>query len=292
VYEVWLLCLLVMAFALGAGNFMELISSGLAWGAAVSAVLVVVEALGAPMALGATPFAGLYGNKNFLAEACGFGLIYALWTRNWFLAALLAPGIAIAESRAVWLGLGAAGCVWFWLNGLRWIAAAIVVGGVSTAAMVFSSETLLQRFDMWGPVFSHLLPFGHGAGAFYVDFPQINVNFDLHRSRPGHPHNEIVLQLYELGVGAVGIVGMMLVALWRARSQHLRCALVYLGVLVCVSFPFHIPTSLLAAGLLLGHGWAEPDGRRHRPSLGGAGVLQRFALWKSALRFTGDGARG
>lgn len=254
---------------------------GLAAGVAVSGAIALWQVSGVSPVEQVQAPAGLFMNKNMLAEAGMVALIPMLLAGRPWLA--LGPLLAalVPASRAVLLALAVVALL-LWrrrkpVEAVLLMAAALATVGTvmwldaahpgqgawyaSTEHMLDGSSSL-HRLDYWRETLANLTPLGHGLGSFMANFPAV-----------GHAHSEPIQAAYEIGIIAL-IPATLLVYLFREPGHHVE-SLVLAAILVtaCFAFPLHMPVTGFAAALAAGHlARLRYRGRGLKPALGVAGA--------------------
>lgn len=221
---------------------------GIALGVAASAVIAIAQVVvGLDWFVQAAPPAGLFGNRNFLAEAGMVALITSLatvWTPGGaVLAALAGVAILLTGSKAVIGALVILLAVYVapqrpaiaWgLAGMVVLVAGLMFGGGAGSAAA--------RLEIWQPAWSGLSWFGNGLGSFAYDFSPVHE----------HAHSEPLQYAYELGVLAIAPAALLIHVL--GGWEHDREGFVLVGVALVgfLAFPFHMPVTALAAGVAAG----------------------------------------
>lgn len=250
---------------------------GLGVGVAVNALIVLAQVAGfdpvdriaGPTGLGA----GLFMNRNYLAEASALVLILAVGYRLWWLVpgcaiavipvAFLAPWnygaslldlLAMPMARGALLGLAVAALMWLWGRG--WHAsvamiAALLLGMAVIPALIFPNGSFSERTIMWLSTLDGMTFAGNGLGSFYSLFPSHAPAWDFLTSRPVHAHNDWLEMAYETGLGFVAFLAWLAGA-FRGPLRPERAALAAFVVMGCFGFPLHMPATLFVAALVAG----------------------------------------
>lgn len=280
IFALWRWALVAAAFAWGwsARSALPLIL-GLALAVALQLPLVLAQHLGFAGVPQAFRPAGLFANKNLLAEAGAVALAgtLALTSRRDIapalgatLIAFLAAILVLAASKGALLA--AALAILIWLGPRRpSFAVLAALGLLAVAAMAWSPASLTTRVDMWRDTLAALTPFGHGAGSFWHVWPLVQtVGWDLDIYRfglmPGHPHNDALGLLSDFGIGALLLLPLV-PALWRGRHDG-PAFLAVVAFLGCGATAFPLATPLALAGAFLA-GHAVRAGWRGRAVAGG-----------------------
>lgn len=233
---------------------------GLALGVAISGLMALLQVLGFSLVEQVAHPAGLFMNKNFLAEAGVITVIpMLLLRRRWLLPALFLAAV-LPMSKGSLLALFVVSAM-LWRKG-RKIDAAALAGITALVALtlvalwaldLFPSQTHLgeymlgvssaaSRFEFWRDAFGGLTWFGSGLSSFAGDFPRI-----------GNAHSEPVQALYEFGVFALIPAGIAAYC-WMEKDHYVEhLILAAIAVLCLFSFPLHMPVTGFAAALALGH---------------------------------------
>ena len=228
------------------------------------------------------PPAGLFMNKNFLAEAGVLAFVAAAYYRRPLLVALTFPAAVLPGSLAAAAALGAVAVVWgmrrLWARSqlVFFLALPLVAGVMTTAASLLwwrPSVSVEFRLQVWAVVWNKLRFLGHGIGSFDAIWPELARPTDLpftdvspemysYGRQPGHPHNDLLGLASETGVMALIPAIVICTALYRglrapldADAEAALLVLVAFLVLGLVGFPLANPftavVGALAAGYLL-----------------------------------------
>lgn len=244
----YLLTLCLVFVAVAAADFDD-IMCGLLAGVGVSAIVVLTQLAGhSPVAQFAPP-AGLFFNRDILAEFAAPVTVWAVLTlrRRWLSAALIAL-LAILHSRSAALA-AALGFVYasrLSLTGKLYLLSGIIVASI--AAFIFGDAiSAHQRIEIWRTTLTHLNLFGHGLGWFQVTFPLYQTS-----------HSDLLQLIAELGIGSLAWLLIPIRMFAEARGSVVqRAVLLTCCVEAAVSFPLHEPMGgfvfAVAAGSLAGH---------------------------------------
>ena len=262
------LCLLTMALAYWLGSVTHhgrALYAGLCTGVAVSSLLVIPQLLGwSAIPQWAAP-AGLFFNRNFLAELAVPLFLLAL-LRLWFWSALaLLPSVALTQSRGALVAL-ATGLV-YCRFGPRWSAAVFVVGCVAVVATGAwhdgGGASLLHRINLWHDTLAAWSWLGHGLGSFPSLYPAFTQWDDTLALRSDHAHSDLFEALFETGVVGAGLFVAAACMLLPERDRTPEgAALVAAGVLALVAFPSYLPGTGILFAFLAGRvaGGSHPLG--------------------------------
>lgn len=183
--------------------------------------------------------AGLFANRNLMAELSAPVFIWALLKREWLLIAIAAIAFVLVPDRTAIV----AGITSLILLGSRKIVIMGLIGiGLCTVVLVFIAPTdVIIRWHIWQDTLNGLNLFGHGASAFITDFPQHDT-----------AHNDILELLYNYGLGAFSFIGLVIYVVTGNRTPE-RAAFVVLGIESFASWPFFAPTTAFLGAVLLGY---------------------------------------
>lgn len=236
------LLILAMVFRLGASvDDLSGAWKGLAAGVSVSAVLALFQLGGYTGIEQVVPTAGLFMNKNLLAEA-GLVSIAAVGVSWWAIGPVVA--LIVGWSKASLAALAMISALSLWDCGRRVLALSLFLVIAMLTAWFFSSDypSAAIRIDFWAEALGELTPMGNGIGSYATHHPEIV-----------HPHSEPILILYELGVFAV-LPLAFIVWLFRGGLNAERYILAAVLAVSFFSFPLHIALTgfvfALAAGRL------------------------------------------
>lgn len=244
---------------------------GVACGVAVSGVLAALRVAGVEIIPEFAPPAGLFVNRNYLAEIGVVALILAV-SEGW---ALLVPPLLCAallpHSRGSLLALGLVVLLVCWrrartatlIVALSFGMVGAIAAGTSPAlrdllvdrVSVGQSSSLDTRLELWRVTAAHTTLFGHGVGSFMPLYPSWTPHSNLIDNRPAQAHNEILHEASELGLPGIALLvaffGLCLGGGGRRwRGEHL--ALVAILAIGLFSFPLHIPAVAAVAGIVAG----------------------------------------
>ncbi len=258
-----LLILTGVALAVANAGGPESSLNGAAWGLAVSAVLSIAQVAGwSPVEQTTPPPAGLFYNRDVLAEFAAPLVVWLLANRRFGFAALCAFPLLFCQSRVALVAAGA-GCLMIlpWrvlvVGAILALIAMLLLGTLPFGLDKFGSAS--ERWAIWSAALSDLQLFGHGLGSFTTTFPKWD-----------YAHGDFFQAIYELGIGAVGFAALSVVVFWRTPSRPERAVLLAIAVEILVAFPFHLPaTGFLAMALVGGAGRPGIALCRGGPSCGG-----------------------
>lgn len=239
-----------VAWAANSSNDLDFPLAAFGWGLAVSSVLALAQWLG----WDALPFNGLPGGLFFssevLAETAGPIFVWALVSRRWTLAALMAVPIILGHSRVATFAAFIA-LIYAWRPSSRW--AKPLVGVALAAACLIALTTLgdaktnsaFTRAILWGAAVESITPLGRGLGWWASAHPFGFEEF---------VHSDALQFLVECGLGGILFIAIPVVIFWNgiADRSHGACF-----VAVCIegllSFPLHVPSAAFVFALLAGH---------------------------------------
>lgn len=275
----WLL--LAGSFALGTAGIAASVFEGAAWGMAINAALAIGQVFGWHPVIEAVSPAGLFGNKDHMAEAALLVTIPLIWQSRLWLAALISPALLLPRDRAVLIAAAAAAVIGLWSQS-RGLAVALGIAGlIAAAAISFTSDKQLsahQRLDLWRGTIAGLTFEGHGIGQFHSGWPLQNKR-KAEAMRPEHADNDWLELAYELGVAGAFLALMFGLVIAASPPSPERLVCIAFAVVACFSFPLHnVATGLLglcAAGAVYRDRAALRRGHPVRPGLADGGAFGR-----------------
>lgn len=228
-----------------------------------------IESLSAP--------SGLFYNGNRLAEAAALVLACVLALRMWWALPGLIPALILPNARGAALATLVMMITWGWQQGktLQKCATglALALPAIMLAYMNLRTFTIDERVALWRDTWSGLTWPGHGLGSFTETFAQYAKHFDITKTYPEHPHNELLWVAYEGGAVAVVLFGALCVLLWRSADAAVRLALVVIGVESLFAMPLHDPATVLFVAVVAGR-LAGAGGRVRDPVVAGGSPLR------------------
>lgn len=280
IYRLWQFTILALAFYVGTGlERAQFRYCVIAFGAGVvvSVPLMFAQMFGFDWVNQTVPPAGLFMNKNYLAEACLIAAVGLVCLRHWLCAPLFA-GVVLPASTGVFLA-----CATVLARRFHRYYKVLIVAGLVLGAIAFyrMQDSEAARISLWANSMASVTFQGQGIGSFWVTYPQYHdavMETDPQIYRPGFrprtAHNDALTVLAETGVPGLVLVGCFFgFVLTRRRSTYEQQAAHYMVVafLACglVAFPLYVPSTafiaFLAAGYLCGR----------RGVNGGVGVGER-----------------
>lgn len=251
----WKLVLFAGLFCIGAAlRDLRPVWIGAALGIGVSSALAIGQLFGVELVErieGPTGMAaGLFMNKNFLAEPAALVLIGLVWHRLWWLVPLVLPAVVLPGARGALLALAVAGIValrgWW-----RVYAGALAALAVVACVVLAKNGSFPERMIIWTSTLDGLTWLGNGIGSFYALFPSHAPAWDFLTSRPVHAHNDWLELAYDLGLpGILMLLGAFYCAL-RAEGPD-RLVLIAFITEGCLGFPLHFPATVFLAALVAG----------------------------------------
>lgn len=244
------LCRLVLfGLAVLAGANVENLSPvmrAMGWGVAISSVLVIPQSLGWSPVIEAAPPAGLFFNRDFLAEIAAVLFVWACFAKHGkLLAMVLAVPLAICGSRIALLCV-AAGMIAGSTRYARRFVTAVFLAIVACFAVItifypYKVNTAIIRFGIWELTLRGTTIAGDGIGSYIATFPW------------EYAHSDLLQSFYELGIGGIALSTLFVLAVRAESSRAIRAAVVCMAVQYATAFPLHLPATAFLAGLLVGH---------------------------------------
>jgi hypothetical protein len=244
-----------------AGSFSKQVFEGAVWGIAVNSILAICQYYGWHPVMEVSSPAGLFGNRDELAETAFLIAIPLFFQKRWKELLLTLPALFLPQSRAVLL----AGFV-ILLTKRYWITC-IAIGVV---AILFTAQKGLDvesiRIQLWKETISGLSLFGHGIGSFYSDVLAFS---SIHTWRANHAHSDWLEIGFELGVPGVALASLLA---WRLRGCEVFLAFC---VMAWVSFCLHNPATAVLGFFAAGDFYRRSCVVREPKSLPVLGVGER-----------------
>lgn len=253
---------------------------GAALGLSVSSLLAVMQAAGLDLVDRADgpagDAAGLFMNRNYLAEPAVLVLIGLIGNRLWRFVPLVIPAImpvavlmpwnyggqvsdllAMPMSRGALAGLAVVGAVWLWPRSR--LSVILITGAAGGALFALMNPSASHRLVMWAATLDGMTWLGNGIGSFYTLFPSHAPGWDFLIDRPTHAHNDWLEVAYELGAPGAGLVAALLISCLFIPNPTIRWVfnterLILLALITegCFGFPLHFPATVFLGGLVAG----------------------------------------
>lgn len=249
-------------------------------GVGISSLLTIVQTI-SPETLAFIPEvsapAGLFINKNVLAEAAALCLVAMLWHKRWILALLLVPAVTLTFCRAVWLALGLAFVVRL-ASFSRILGIGAAIGLIVGTWWIVGWFPNAERLAFWESTSGVLNFWGYGFGSFYYWQPALPVSYDFGYYRSEHAHNEYLELAFELGLVGVGLVAYITSTLWKRKNSCEGYLLLVMAVESVFGFPWRMQVTAFLGAIVVGYML------RNRDDLCGSMGWKRILLWTSAER--------
>jgi hypothetical protein len=186
--------------------------------------------------------AGLFLNKNLLAEAACFVVIAALIRGQWWSVAVAMPALVLTWERAAWLGAFMSCFVLVPMKQRVWL---VVAGGALIATFLWTgfdlgTSTMAQRVLIWRDAVNSLTWLGNGS----YDLSGVTI-------REPNLHNDWLQFVFELGVA--GLAVNCVFAWWAVRSYQSMVFMVAIIVVGSFSFPLHMPATGWFIAIVIGN---------------------------------------
>lgn len=248
----WMISILGLALWLGSTTEdLSPIFRGLAVGLTVSSALAVLQAFGFTPVEAAPGYpAGLLYNSTVLGAACALVLIALCVHRLWWYIPGLLPALALSQSRGAFVVLA---CVTL-ATRIHWTIV-LTLGAIAFGLIAYSpGPSDIQRLYLWGITLRQLDFLGHGIGSFNTFLYYNPIDQAPNTVAIFHPefvHNDFLQLWFELGLGAIGIYFIHLIALTHRQSPYWP---VFFGffILSFFFFPLYCPILGFIGALIAG----------------------------------------
>lgn len=266
---------------------------GLALGFAVNGAVAIAQVAGwTGIIPQISPPAGLFMNKNYLAEPAAMLLVALIAYRLRWCVFLVLPAVLLPGARGALAGLAVAALAWIWTQSR--IGAVVLAGfGVLAAAALleqgYGGPSMAERVQIWQATIDGMTWTGNGLGSFRALFPSHAPDFNLLAGRPSHAHNDFLEMAYELGPGALLYLAIIVLALCGPNGAEKLVLIVFLTE-GCFGFPLHFPVPAALAALVAGRLCRERVPLRLGACFGGTAIRRRLGAGHFARRQS-DGAR-
>lgn len=262
----WKAAILAGVFCLGASiSNLNQILRAMAWGLLLMLPLVIAQKLGLVDMPQAAPPAGLFINKNILAELSAALLVSMLYQRRWILCIAPVICLMLIPSRAAFVGLSLALIMWVWPRlkistfqklALTMLCVVMLISGLAfeTQRRGLPIENLVknERLEIWQDTIQGFTPLGNGIGSFWTMAPKYATHFDQIHQRSEFAHNEYLHTIFEFGLGTLLFIPLLFF-IFRGEGEGYKLVLVALFETALFAFPFHIPTTGFIVALLAGN---------------------------------------
>lgn len=254
--------LLAGAFCLGAQlRDLRSLMIGAGLGISVSSAVAMLQAAGVPWIVEAPSPAGLFYNKNFMAEAAALVAIWAIAARLWWLVPLLSPALLMPGARGALLAVIVTVVLMLWhrsrLAAVLAVVLAITLMGYAVLSVSLASGT--ERMAIWSDTAEHLSLLGVGLGGFVEYFPKLAHHFVMTVSRPGQAHNEFLQIAFETGFVGIVIFASLIGVLLRGELSPAKLVLIGGLVEAFLAFPFQMPATGFLIAVVAGSLSADRD---------------------------------
>lgn len=232
-------------------------------GVSISGVLAIPQYFGWNFIEQAIPPAGLFMNKNFLAEAGLMALVGAVAFRHWLLIPPLICAVILPASLGAFVTAAILALCWVWRKSKR-LAIAGVFAGVLLGAIVYPHLDK-TAFDARAALYLNTIgmiadkPFGHGIGSYWAAYPFYHDALTetpevIYRAyvRPEKAHNDFLTVFAETGIPGVFLLGWFLLNVFKRAEKSGWVLLAFLG-LGLFNFPLFNPATAFLAAVTCGH---------------------------------------
>lgn len=275
--------LLAGAFVVGRAGYAENIFEGAAWGMVVNSALALAQFSGwhPVMEVSTASPAGLFGNRDFMAEAALLIIVPLVWQRRWFMAGAILPALLLPMDRSVILAGGMVTALAAWRLSrtvtIITLSAACIGAGLVTLAPN-KSHSAQDRIDLWKDTLDGTTFLGRGIGQFYNTFPEAATRQPIERIRSDHAHNDWLELTYELGIVGIILAGIFAAGVFSGPAGWEKSVFLALCIMSCFAFPLHNPATAILGLVAAGGVYRRRDMERGRLSHGAAHGLRGAIL--------------
>jgi hypothetical protein len=227
---------------------------GLSLGVSVSTVFAIFQTLGYHPVIEVASPAGLFANRDPMAEIAALIVIGCMASRIWWAVPGPLLAVALVGERTAIAALALTGLAWLFMRH-RMVAIAIALfiaipGGAYVATHGTAVSSLGDRAAFWQDTVDGLTVTGRGIGSFFAAYPQHLDHFiETQSLRPDHAHNDFLEAAFELGIpGALLLAALFVIAIGRLDGPE-SYVILGLGILCLAVFPLHYPATLFLGAL-------------------------------------------
>lgn len=227
---------------------------GLAMGFAVNSAIVIAQVAGWTGVPQLNSPAGLFVNKNYLAEPAAMLLVALTACRLRWCVIFVLPALVLPGARGAIAGLAVAALAWVWTKSRIGALVLAGIGVIAACALLeqgYGGPSMAERIQIWQATIGGMTWTGNGLGSFRALFPSHAPDFNLLAGRPSHAHNDFLEMAYELGPGAALYLAMIALALCGPNGAEKLALIVFLTE-GCFGFPLHFPIPAALAALVAG----------------------------------------
>lgn len=241
-------CLAIMALAYWAGFVSPSntpVYRGMLYGLAINSCLAIAQHFGWDGVSQIYIPAGLFLNKNMLAEIGLLLLAIALMKRWWYLAFFASPSVMLTSSKAVLIAGFAMFCNWMWHSGRVFQSFLLGLSGFMICWVMSSliSQSLTVRVELWQNTIHGITLLGQGLGSFWYEYPNQSFQGSTLRWRAEHAHNEYLEVAFELGTIGLLLGIAFIASVWHYAVRQERIILLGAAIIAGVAFPLHNPAT-------------------------------------------------
>ena len=198
-------------------------------------------------------FTGLFFSPVTQGEFLSLVVVALVIQRLWLFLPLLAPGVVLCPSRAMWASI-ALGALATYFRKPLWLL--ILVLGLGVLLTLHPSPSDVERLKIWGAAWRYLTLWGNGFDSF-SDLWFVKGNVGV---QPQWVHNEYLQLIFEFGVFAAAPLALLTFCASRIDSPEWPILVAFLFQ-AAFSMPFHIiPVALIGALAIVRtatFGWLE-----------------------------------
>lgn len=227
---------------------MRNVAIGVGLGMCANSVAVLFQAVGWHFGNEVSVDPGLFFNRNWAAVIAAPAFVLVVGYRLWWIAIGIFPTLLLG-SRTAAVAIAVAALVGLWKRSpfvaMMGCLACLLLAAVLTHTGGMAS--IDYRLNVWRDILPVLTFWGHGLGSFLPDFPQYQVHTNALSIRFAQAHNDYLQLLFELGIGGVVAVAILVRQISASPRSPAYYALIAFMMESCFDFPLYQPV----AGALL-----------------------------------------
>lgn len=271
--QLWKFIIFGMAFWVGSGladKAYERCMVAFACGIGINSVLAIMQTMGFDLLPQMASPAGLFINKNHLAEVGLLAFVAMLSLKQWWFALGAAPSFILTLERGAFVAFGLLVVVWLWgrSRALAIVALLLIVGvGVAHFHDYSPGGSFAGRLAIYPNTVAMILDNPLGVGTFWASFPEYHdavvetpIGIYDFITRPRTAHNDILTLTAEWGIPALLLlIWLFALSLKEEKTRYVILAFIFVGLF---EFPLYLPASMFVVALCAGFACRNRGGLR------------------------------